>query len=255
MFSQRWPVTSCSQWEDANKANTCNMPTNKSLWTVHGLWPTKTGTKGPLNCPSSIHFDPDQLIPMMDDLKNYWTNVEANTKTNSFWKHEWDKHGTCAATQPQMNSVTNYFEQGLQWNKDYRINEILSNSKILPSSTGYPLAQIYDAIKSYIKVEPSIQCVTDSHTKESMISEIRICFNKSMELIDCDQNNSVNRRSSGIITNCSLKKPVLYFSEVPTKEVSYEMDYVDELLKKHFEEQMYYMRMYRFLKFIIWFTT
>lgn len=255
IFSQRWPVTACSQWEDANKINTCQMPPDLDMWTVHGIWPTKIGTEGPLYCPSSVHFDPDQLTSIMEDLKAYWTNVEANTKANSFWKHEWDKHGTCAVILPELNSVTNYFKKGLEWNKVYMLNEILANSKVVPGATGYTVEQIYDAIKAHTNVNPMIQCVTDQHTKESLISEIRICFNKSLELIDCDQTSPINRRSTGIITNCSLKKTVMYFAEVPTKQISYQMDYVDEYFKKHFEEQMYYMKMYRFLKFIIWFTT
>lgn len=255
MFSQRWPISACNQWEEQNKANTCNMPNDKSSWIVHGIWPTKIGTEGPLYCPSSIHFDPNQLTPIIDDLNEYWTNVEANTKPNSFWKHEWEKHGTCAVVLPQLNSVTNFFQQGLEWNRNYKLNEILSNSKISPGTEGYTVESIYDAIKSYTNVDPMIQCITDPHTKETLISEIRICFNKTLDLIDCDPSRLWNRRSAKILTNCSLKKPVMYFAEVPTKHVSYEMDYVDEYFKKQFEEQMYYMRMYRFLKFLIWFTT
>lgn len=110
LYSQRWPITACSQWEEAGKDHTCSLPVDKSLWTVHGIWPTKIGTEGPLFCPSAIHFDPQQLTPVMNDLKVLWINVEANTKPLSFWKHEWKKHGTCASVLPQLDSVTNYFK-------------------------------------------------------------------------------------------------------------------------------------------------
>ncbi|ENN73371.1 hypothetical protein YQE_10021, partial [Dendroctonus ponderosae] len=43
MFSQRWPQTTCSEWEEANSANSCNLPKDRNLWTIHGVWPTKTG--------------------------------------------------------------------------------------------------------------------------------------------------------------------------------------------------------------------
>lgn len=255
MFSQHWPISTCNEWEEQNKANTCNIPKDKSSWTVHGIWPTKIGTDGPLYCPSSIHFDPNQLTSMIDDLNAYWTNIKGNTKPNTFWKHEWDKHGTCAIVLPQLNSITNYFRQGLEWNRDYKLNEILANSKITPGPVGYTVEQIYDAVKCYINVNPMIQCITDPHTKESLISEIRICFNKTLELIDCDSTNPLNTESTKIVSNCNLKKTVMYFAEVPIKHVSYEMDYVGEYFKKQFEEQSYYTRMYRFLKFLIWFTT
>lgn len=232
------------------------MPMDKSTWIVHGIWPTKIGTEGPLYCPSSIHFDPIYLAPMMSELKAQWTNVEANTKPNSFWKHEWQKHGTCAAVLPLLNSVTNFFRLGLEWNKNFKLNEMLANNSISPSSTGYTVDGIYNAIKTHINADPMIQCVTDPHTKQSLLSEIRICFNKSMNIIDCDHPNNLQyRKLTNIITNCSGKKPVMYFAEVPAKDVAYEIDYVDEFFKKRFKEELYYMNIYRFLKFLIWFTT
>lgn len=255
MFSQRWPITACNQWEDANKSNTCNIPTDKSNWIVHGIWPTKIGTEGPLFCPSAVHFDPDQLTPIMDELNEHWTNVEANTKRYSFWKHEWDKHGTCAIVMPELNSIMNYFKQGLEWNTQYKLDKMLASNNISPGQTGYTIEQLIDAIRANIKVNPSIQCVTDKNTKESLINEIRICVNKSMDLIDCDITNQGNSKATSILTNCNLKKPIKYLAEVPSKHVYYEMDYVDQFFKKHVEEQLYYMRMYRFLKFLIWMTT
>lgn len=256
MFSQRWPITACIQWENENKANTCNMPMDKSTWIVHGIWPTKIGTEGPLYCPSSIHFDPDFLAPIMDELNAQWTNVEANTKPNSFWKHEWEKHGTCASVLPALNSVPNFFKQGLEWNNAFKLHEILADNTISPNPKGYTINEIYTTVKGHINADPMIQCVTDPHTKQSLLSEIRICFNKSMNIIDCDQsNNHHSRRMTNMITNCSLKKPVMYFAEVPAKHVAYEIDYVDEFFKKRLKEELYYMSIYRFLKFLIWFTT
>lgn len=256
MFSQRWPITGCSEWEESNPSHTCNLPPDKDEWIIHGIWPTKTGTEGPLFCPSAIHFDPDQLEPLMDDLKIQWTNIEANTSPNSFWKHEWNKHGTCASVLPNLNSVTNYFRQGLVWNKQFKLVDILSQSKIFPGKSGYTPQQIYDAVKLSIKTNPIIQCTTDKITKESMINEIRICFNKSLELVDCDHTNPVDSIQSGaLISNCNLKKEVMYYAEVPARDMSYELDYIDEVFRKHVEEQMYYLRLYKVLKFLIWFTT
>ncbi|KAJ8932775.1 hypothetical protein NQ314_014479 [Rhamnusium bicolor] len=191
----------------------------------------------------------------MDGLNSHWTNIEANTKPNSFWKHEWDKHGTCASTLPQLDSIVNYFQQGLDWNEQYKLSNILEKGKIIPNSEGYTIEQIYNAVKTFTNKEPMIQCTVDRQTKDSMISEIRICFNKTLDVIDCDQSNPVNKNKYGIITNCNLKKPVMYFAEVPMNGISYEMDYVDDAFKQHFEEQMYYMSVYRLLKFLIWYTT
>ncbi|KAG5866222.1 hypothetical protein JTB14_033438 [Gonioctena quinquepunctata] len=245
MFSQRWPITSCSQWEESKPDNTCSLPSDRSQWTIHGIWPTKIGQEGPFFCPSAIHFDPGQLDPFMNDLKEHWTNVEANTKLYSFWKHEWDKHGTCSSTLPALDSVTNFFTQGLAWQKQFKLADILEQSRITPRSTGYTPEQIFDAVKFYTKVDPIVQCVTDRISKDSMISEIRICFNKTFELIDCDHTNPINKMKGSILSNCNLKKPVMYLATVPTNDISYQLDYADDALKQHYEEQMYYVGIYR----------
>lgn len=119
MFTQRWPVTDCTEWEEEDPSHTCNMPTDNRTWSVHGLWPTKTGTDGPYFCDSAIKFDPTLLAPIESELENYWVNIEGNTKKYSLWEHEWKKHGTCAVQLPQLDSLLNYFQQGLTWIKEY----------------------------------------------------------------------------------------------------------------------------------------
>lgn len=109
--------------------------------------------------------------------------MEANTKPNSFWAHEWNKHGTCASILPQLDSVTNYFRMGLKLNQQYDLSKILTKAGVVPGTTGYDVSFIYNVVKNSINKEPSIQCVTDRKTKESFISEIRICFNKSLEVM------------------------------------------------------------------------
>ncbi|KAJ8913605.1 hypothetical protein NQ315_013427 [Exocentrus adspersus] len=254
VYSQRWPITACIDWQEEKEGNTCNLPDDKTMWTIHGLWPTKNGTKGPLFCPSAIHFDPNALEPIINELNSSWINIEANTKPNSFWKHEWAKHGTCASTLPQLDSILNYFQQGLVWNEQYKLSDILTQSKVIPGTEGYTIDQIYNAVKLSTQSTPIIQCTVDRKTKESMISEIQICFNKSLEVVDCDQFQTDNENKLGILTDCSLKKPVMYFAEIPNG-VSYEMDYVDSAFKQHLDEHIYYLSIYRLLRFLIWYTT
>lgn len=240
------------------------MPTNPQIWGVHGVWPTKTGTEGPFNCDTAIHFDPDQLAPLMDKLKQFWPNIESNTKPDSFWKHEWSKHGTCAASLPQLNSVTNYFRQGLEWNKEFDIADILSKNKIVPNDQGYDIQDIYNTIKNEIGKNPMVSCVVDGKSKQSLIDEVRICFNKSLDLIDCDVAKSVFSGLSvgDILTNCSLKKRIMYLGTVPTppspttteeKFDDYDEEYIQKCLENYkFRDLL--LKIYGVVKFLIWFT-
>ncbi|CAH0555667.1 unnamed protein product [Brassicogethes aeneus] len=263
VYSQRWPITGCAEWEEKNKANTCNLPSNNSIWTVHGLWPNKIGKEGPFNCPSAIHFDPTQLEPIMDELKARWVNIEANTNANSFWKHEWDKHGTCASQIPQLNSIVNYFSQGLELNLNYDIPSILSQGGIVPKETGYNVHDINKAIMSTLNKRPVIECEVDRRTKEVLLNEIRICFNKSLELVDCMPQHPIHFNDSGdMLTNCKLDKPVMYYSELPSYYADFYNDFTfyeeyDKKLKIHQLQRHYKFRedlldLYKFVKLLIW---
>lgn len=38
IFTQTWPNTLCYTWKGQNPNHTCNFPSKKDLWTVHGIW-------------------------------------------------------------------------------------------------------------------------------------------------------------------------------------------------------------------------
>jgi len=38
IFTQTWPNTLCYSWKISNPAHTCNLPSDKNIWTVHGIW-------------------------------------------------------------------------------------------------------------------------------------------------------------------------------------------------------------------------
>lgn len=82
--------------------------------TLHGLWPEDDDGSWPSNC-STEQFDPktiDDLGP--DRFAQLWPNVKASEEEHSdahygFWKHEWEKHGTCTGlTQDE------YFDTALK---------------------------------------------------------------------------------------------------------------------------------------------
>ncbi|EFA09803.1 ribonuclease Oy [Tribolium castaneum] len=259
VYSQRWPITGCSQWKEKSPKNTCNLPQDNSTWVVHGLWPTKTGQKGPLFCPSALHFDPEQLRPVMKEMQDFWPNVEANTKPDSFWKHEWGKHGTCAASLPVLNSVINYFKKGLEWNQQYKISALLAKSKIVPNPQGYNISEIYQAVRSATGKNPIVQCVVDEK-KQSLISEIQICFDKTLDLIHCNVTGALP--DGEILTDCSRKKDVMYFATVPNN-ASLELEFdeffgdhepsIDTCIENYYLEREL-LKVYRLIKFLMWFT-
>lgn len=130
---------------------------------------------------------------------------------------------------------------------------ILSQSKITPGITGYTVQNIFDSVKSVLNVTPTIQCDVDK-SKQTLISEIRICFNKSLELIDCTGADGFTDDKP--ITNCALKKPVMYLDKVPIEPTTTPGN-IEVYLEPYYgdiAEDAAMVNFYKLIKFLMWFT-
>lgn len=65
-------------------------------FSIHGLWP-QTDTKNYPSYCKKVSFDIKTLQPIMEELKTYWYSTME--KDEDFWKHEWEKHGSCVWTE------------------------------------------------------------------------------------------------------------------------------------------------------------
>lgn len=185
IFAQSWPMTNCIEWKERSKGNTCQIP--KNIWTVHGIWPTRYNVIGPNYCEPAKPFDPEALDPILEKLEAHWTNIHANAEEDSFWAHEWKKHGSCAANLTQLDSELKYFTQGVEWNIKYPLYDILSAASIVPGSS-YSFNQIFTAVQSQIGGHrPAVICEYDEKLHNKILAQINICFDKDLELTDCDR--------------------------------------------------------------------
>ena len=76
-------------------------PDSARLWTIHGIWPTSNHKIGPLFCNRTDKFDPEKIRPLLPELRSKCTDVRVGGDEFNFWKHEWEKHGTCAEQLPR----------------------------------------------------------------------------------------------------------------------------------------------------------
>lgn len=203
IFSQQWPITSCISHKQHDPGASCNLFPNMTTWTVHGIWPTKLGTRGPNFCNSSWHFQEKEIIDIEDYLIKYWGNIYAEDPRTSLWKHEWLKHGTCAALLPQLDSERKYFGKGLEWVTQYDILAVLTKSNILPSDVmTYDVKSIFQAVNNAFGVDPAIDCIYDKKTREHILSQIKLCFNPALKLVDCD---GIVGLHTQILGNCPIE--------------------------------------------------
>ncbi|KAK0175071.1 hypothetical protein PV327_008855 [Microctonus hyperodae] len=206
IFTQHWPQTVCYMWKEEYVSHTCLLPTNEE-WTIHGIWPTQMGKEGPSYCNNASRFDSSALSPIEDDLKTKWLDVENGTAHYSFWKHEWYKHGTCAMVIPSINNELKYFTKGIELLDTYDMKYVLAKANILPNNH-YKVQEILDGVEKILGKRGQVECIVNPKTKERYLFEVRICFDKSFNLINCDG-------IANFPTNCSKKKNIIYPSSVP----------------------------------------
>ena len=65
-------------------------------FSIHGLWPQTNESEYPSYCKKVI-FSYTSLYKILNQLTKYWhSSLE---KDELFWKHEWEKHGSCVWTK------------------------------------------------------------------------------------------------------------------------------------------------------------
>ncbi|XP_058692210.1 ribonuclease T2 isoform X3 [Poecile atricapillus] len=210
-FAHHWPVTVCKM-----NANDCHDP--PKYWTIHGLWPDRAE-----DCNRTWHFNVTEIKDLMSDMRHYWPDVlHSSLNRTQFWKHEWDKHGTCAATLEILNSQKKYFGKALELYKHVDLNGCLLKAGIKPSSSYYEMTAIKEALRRFYGVTPKIQCLPpEEGEKAQTIGQIEFCFTKELQLVNCtvpeDESNPMQahlKLGTSELSVCHDNLPTYYPSEV-----------------------------------------
>ena len=141
-------------------------------WTIHGLWPDHCdGTFDQFCDPNRQYTNISDIIrssgatDLLNYMNTYWKDYQGNDE--SFWEHEWGKHGTCISTlEPscytnyvQQEEVVDFFQKTVDLFKTLPSYTWLSNAGIVPdSSKTYTSAQILAALMTPRGVDVAIQC-------------------------------------------------------------------------------------------------
>ncbi|XP_046828105.1 ribonuclease Oy [Vespa crabro] len=208
IFTQHWPQTVCYLWKEKSESHACALPKDDE-WSIHGIWPTKYHSDGPNFCNNSLPFNANTLTPIKNELETKWIDVQNEKDTYSLWRHEWNKHGTCAIVLPALNSELKYFQKGLELLDIYDMKHVLGKINIVPGRS-YAIEDISNGIKKIIGKTAEIVCAHNEEKEEEYIYEIRICFDKTLKLIDCDGINGFPA------STCRDSTQVIYPGIVPS---------------------------------------
>merc|ERR1711959_304601 len=99
--------SSCDEGDNCWDLRMQNVEGCTSGWTLHGLWP-----QWQESCTQE-KFDITQVKDLEDDLNKYWPSCDGPAQ--SFWSHEWGKHGTCSTMSQHA-----YFSTALNLLSQYK---------------------------------------------------------------------------------------------------------------------------------------
>ncbi|KAF9887559.1 ribonuclease T2-like [Aspergillus nanangensis] len=162
-------------------------------WTLHGLWPDNCDGSYEQFCDSSREYSNITAIlqeqgrdDLLSYMKTYWPDWEGDDET--FWEHEWNKHGTCISTiEPScytdytaQQEVGDYLAKAVDLFKGLDTYKALADAGITPDeSKTYDLSDIESALaKLNGGSKPSVSC------DDGALNQAWYFFNVKGNLID-----------------------------------------------------------------------
>jgi len=183
MLVTEWPFSSCEK-ENATHQHECVIPDIVDGWVLHGLWPSCNNGKYPATCTQE-KFDFSKVEDLNDRLMKYWPNLFADESKTSFWKHEYEKHGTCAETVQGFETEHDFFKVTLDLRDKYDMGRVLSDQGITPRVIPYKGADVKKAIDNGLTKKGCATCQKVKGVDGYVLMSTTVCLSKSLQLIDC----------------------------------------------------------------------
>eukprot|EP01006_Ploeotia_vitrea_P058846 TRINITY_DN70384_c0_g1_i1.p1 TRINITY_DN70384_c0_g1~~TRINITY_DN70384_c0_g1_i1.p1 ORF type:complete len:246 (-),score=18.66 TRINITY_DN70384_c0_g1_i1:113-850(-) len=216
LFVQQWPFGR-------------SRPTCVEGFTIHGLWPNYANGGYPANC-SGPAFDPENLNSIRAKLNCAWPSDSGTN--NKFWKHEWDKHGTCAiAGDSRIRNELNYFSDVLKLYYAHNLTGAAVEAGLSASTRAVDKSTYIAKVKAQLGVTPILRC--KSSTKVGIATKpivnmnqrglpllgmqqqeawyddmdsVYVCVNKQLQTINCPA-------SAKLQDTCTTSK--IWFPKLP----------------------------------------
>lgn len=184
MFTTIYPTAVCRA-DDDSVPDSCEIPDGTPQWSIHGLWPNFENGSYPQNCRGTPrHFDENLIKSIEDRLVKVWPNLYPTKTIQSFWKHEYDKHGTCAQSEKLFESELAYFTESMKVFDS--IDIVGAMSSVGPSEKTIGVNEMTSALAKVLEGKHfQFNCLKDKKTKQFLLGDIRFCLNKDLTLRDC----------------------------------------------------------------------
>ncbi|KAG0417190.1 hypothetical protein HPB47_005812 [Ixodes persulcatus] len=137
-----------------------------------------------------MRYNATVLKPLEEQMNLYWPSVTVSN-FNIFWKHEWQKHGTCATVVPQLNGLLNFFNGTLNLYLHHNITERPTNPCWRPGTEKRDLAILLkEALLDDVKEAVNFVCYNNKNYTAPVLAEIRLCMDRELQPINCAYRSS-----------------------------------------------------------------
>lgn len=170
LFVVQWKPSTCY-------TRTCPSGYLSNDFNIHGMWPESWSGSYPADCNVNAAFDITATTKA--DLNKYWLSY--NGDPQSFWLHEWTKHGSCVTPAITSNQ---YFSKALGLFSTLNILNTLKAAGISPSSNTITKDSFIKALKYSV----DISCLT--YNSKSYLNEVRFCFDLNYQQVNCKGTSS-----------------------------------------------------------------
>ncbi len=121
-------------------------------YSIHGLWP-QNNIDNPKDYPTycrNVTFSVYEIKPLLSKLKLYWysgNNINPNDLDDeNFWKHEYEKHGSCMFEQlneyDYFNITLNLYQEVIDTDIPDKYYNSDNNTCLIPISLDFKLLNL-----------------------------------------------------------------------------------------------------------------
>lgn len=186
LLSLQWPTSFCHQHQR------CSRDIDPNKWQIHGLWPQrKTFGQNPQFCCLRSRFDSRKLDPIRHQLVEKWKSSREDGRHDQFWRHEWNKHGSCAQRLSRnLSDQFQFFNTTLSLYDMFPLSDWFRKTNVLPSNDRlYSVDDIHHSIERHLKSRVRLECSVSPDPRPNsppILSEVHICLERThLKAIDC----------------------------------------------------------------------
>lgn len=152
-------------------------------FSVHGLWPSNRRGSQPTNCATDQVYDIEKLNGLVEALETIWPTSWPTLDSVTFWRFQWERHGSCTTYLPGFGTVRAYFRNALKLFAKLALNAKSERQLRSKRSNTVPIdkREIIETLTKhdgkYYIVE--IRCAKNDAGLD-YLTEIRFCFSIQM---------------------------------------------------------------------------